>query len=114
MAKKLQLRQELNNIREKDMLVTNYTTKIKEICDALGSIKVTMDEDEIVQICLGDLTQWYGQICTTICTREKPLSFFNLQLMLMVEENHASGSKTSQSDNCMLYMEADRPHGRGG
>ena len=32
--------------------------------------------------------------------------------MLMVEDNHTSGSRTSQSDNRMLYMEADRPHGR--
>ena len=67
-------------------MVTDYTTKIEEICDALGSIKVTMDEDEMVQICFGDLTQWYRQICTTICTQEKPLSFFNLQSMLLVEK----------------------------
>ena len=29
------------------MSVTDYT-KIKEICDALGSINVTVDEDEIM------------------------------------------------------------------
>ena len=50
MAQKLQLRQELNNIREWDMSVTNYTTKIKEICNALGSINMTVDEDEMIQI----------------------------------------------------------------
>ena len=54
-TRKLQLRQELNNIRQRDMLVTDYTTKIKEICDALGSINVTFDEDEMVQICLDGL-----------------------------------------------------------
>ena len=46
----LQLIQELNNIRQGGMLVADYTTKIKEICDALGSISVTEDEDEMVQI----------------------------------------------------------------
>ena len=35
--------------------MTDYTTKIKEICDALGSISVTVDEDEMVQIYLGGL-----------------------------------------------------------
>ena len=30
------------------MTVTNYTTKIKEIYDALGSINVTVDEDKMV------------------------------------------------------------------
>ena len=29
--------------------------------------------------------------------------------MLMVEENHVSGSRTTQSDNQMLYTEADSP-----
>ena len=37
------------------MSVTNYTTKIKEICNALESINVTVDEDEMVHICLGSL-----------------------------------------------------------
>ena len=67
------------------MSVTDYTTKIKEICDALGSINVTVDEDEMVHIYLGDLAQRYGPILTAICTREKPPSFFDLQSMLMVE-----------------------------
>ena len=55
-ACRLQLRQELNNIPQKDMSVTDYTTKIKEIYDALGSINVTVDEDEMVQICLRGLS----------------------------------------------------------
>ena len=39
MPRKLQLRQEVN-IQQRDMTVTDYTTKIKEICDELGSINV--------------------------------------------------------------------------
>ena len=57
-------------------------------CDALGSINVVVDEDEMVQICLGGLAQRYGPIRMAICTREKPPSFFDLQSMLMVQENH--------------------------
>ena len=96
------------------MSVTDYTTKINEICNVLGSINVTVDKDEMVQICLSGLAQRYGPIQTVIYTQEKPPSFFNLQSMLMVEENHASGSRTTQSDNQMLYIEADRPCGHGG
>ena len=92
------------------MLVTDYTTKIKEICDTLGSINVMVDEDEMVQICLGGLAQRYGPIRTTVCTREKPPSFVDLQSMMMVEGNHVSGSKTTQLDSRM-YTETDRPMG---
>ena len=37
------------------MSVIDYITKMKEICDALGSINVMVDKDEMVQICLGGL-----------------------------------------------------------
>ena len=87
--------------------MTNYTTKIKEICDVLKSINVMVDEDEIVQICLGGLAQRYVPIQIAICTRDKPSSFFELQSMLMVEENHVSGLKTTQPNSRMLYMEAN-------
>ena len=30
------------------MSVTDYNTKMKEICDALGSINVMVDKDEMV------------------------------------------------------------------
>ena len=96
------------------MSVIDYNTKIKEICDALGSINVMVDEDEMVQICLGGLAQTYGPIRKAICTQEKSSLFFNLQSMLMVEENHASGSRTTQSGSRMLYTEADWPCGHGG
>ena len=41
-TQKLQLWEKLTNIWQRDMSVTDYT-KIKEICDALGSINMTMD-----------------------------------------------------------------------
>ena len=37
------------------MSITDYTIKIKEIYDAFWSINVMVDEDEMVQFCLGDL-----------------------------------------------------------
>ena len=60
------------------MLVTDYTTKIKEICDLLGSMNVSVDENKMVQMWLGALAERYGQIWTAICTREKSLSFLKL------------------------------------
>ena len=89
-------------------MVNNYTTKIKEICDVLGSINVIVGKDKMVQIFLGVLTQRYEPIRMTICTGEKPSTFFDLQSMLMVEENHAGASRSTHSNSLMLYTEADR------
>ena len=41
-------------------------------------------------------------------------SFFDLQSMLLVEENHAGASTSTHTDNRMLYTEGDRPRGCGG
>ena len=35
------------------MSITCYTLKIKELCDSLGSININVEDDEMVQICLG-------------------------------------------------------------
>ena len=93
--------------------MNDYTMKIKEICDALGSINLMGDEDEMVQICLSCPAQRYKPIRMAICTREKPPSFFYLQSMLMDEENHVCESRSTQPDNRMLCTEADRPRGHG-
>ena len=65
-ARKLKLRQELNDIQQRDVSIGNYTLKIKELCDSFGSINVHIDDDEMVQICLGDLAPQFGAIRSTI------------------------------------------------
>ena len=66
-ARKLQLRQELNNMRQKEMSVTDYTAKIKSICDSLGSMNVNIDNDEMVQICLSGIAPRFGAMRESSC-----------------------------------------------
>ena len=84
------------------MSVSGYTIKMKSICDSLDSININVDEDEMVQVCLGNLTQRFDPIRTTILARENPPSFFNLQSMLLVEENHVR-SKSKMSEGQMFF-----------
>ena len=67
------------------MSVSYYTTKIKSICDSLGSINVNIDDDQMVQICLGGLAPRFGAMRTAVLAREKSTSFFELQSMLFVK-----------------------------
>ena len=62
------------------MAIGNYTLKIKELCDSLGSINVNIDDDEMVQICLGGLAPLFDAIRSTIFVRQNPLSFFDLRV----------------------------------
>ena len=61
-----------------DMSIDNYTLKIKDLCDSLRSINVSIDNDEMVQICLGGLTPRFSAIRSAIFAREKSPSFFDL------------------------------------
>jgi hypothetical protein len=93
--------------------VADYTLKINEICDSLASIDVNIDESEKVQICLGGLASKFGAFRTAVCTREATPSFFDLQSMLLVEENHVGAAATgAHTDSKMLYVEGERPRGR--
>ena len=94
--------------------VADYTSKIKDICDSLPSIEVNIEERETVQVCLGGLAPKFGAFRTVVSTRENTPSFFDLQSMLLVEENHACASTSTHTDNKMLYTEGDRPRGCGG
>ena len=69
------------------MSITSYTLKIKELCDSLDSIRINVDDDEMVQVCLDGITPRFGAMRTAILAKEKPPSF-DLQSMLLVEENH--------------------------
>ena len=113
-TRKLQLRQEFSNVRQRDMSVANYTSKIKDIYVSLASIDVNFEEGEMVQIYIGELVLKFGALRAAVCTRENISSFFDLQSMLFVEENHAGASTSTHADNKMLYMEGDRPRARGG
>ena len=74
--RKLQLRQELSNLRQRDLSVADYTSKIKDICDSLASIEVNIKEREMVQVCFGGLASKFEAFRTDVCTRENTSSFF--------------------------------------
>ena len=85
-ARKLQLPQELNSIQQRDISITSYTLKIMELCDALESFDVVIDDSEMVQICPGSLAPRFNTMRTAILARENTPSFFDLQSILLVEE----------------------------
>ena len=84
------------------MSVTSYTLKINELCVTLGSINVSIDDEEMVQICLDGLVQRFNTIRSAIIARENPPSFFDLQSILLVEENLVR-SRSNAPDGQMLY-----------
>ncbi|MCO5548807.1 hypothetical protein L7F22_002269 [Adiantum nelumboides] len=67
-ARKRQLKNKLNTIKKGDLLVNDYTLKIKALCESLSSIGVTVDDDDKVEACFGGLGNAYKQFKTNIRT----------------------------------------------
>ena len=65
-------------MRQCDITVADYTSKIKDISDYLASIGVNIEEGEMVQICLGGLASKFGAFRTVVCRMENTPSFFDL------------------------------------
>ena len=63
-ARKLQLRQEVSNLRQRNLSMADYTSKIKDICNSLASIDVNVEEGDMVQICVQGLTSKFGAFRT--------------------------------------------------
>ena len=116
-ARKLQLKSELNNIKCNNMSINDYSLKIKSIVEALGSIKVTIDDDDLVGACLDGLGDQYKQFRTSINTRENIPCFTDLISMLILEEKNmgldTSSSQSKNSSEQVFYLNSGRGRGRG-
>lgn len=81
-AQKIQLKNELHTIKQKNMFVNDYALNIKSICEALASINVTMDDDNKVDVCIRGLRPQYRSFATSIQTRERKI-FLALQIWFL-------------------------------
>ena len=93
-------------MQERDMSITGYTLRIMGLCDALGLINVVIDDEEMVQLCLGGLAPRFSSIRSSILARENTPSLLDLQSILLVEENHVR-QRSNAPEGQMLYNQSD-------
>ena len=99
------------------MSITSYTLKIKDLCDSLNSICVNVEDG------LSGLTPWFNTMTTIVLDGGKPPSFFDLQSMLLVEENQQfEQGAMPRKATCSIHIrmkeedvvEQEAEQGRGG
>ena len=95
-ASKIFLKNEMHTVEKKYMSISDYTMKIKNICESLASIGVTVEIEDKVEVCLYGLTPEYKQLRTLIQTRESIPTFNDLASLLIVEEKNSL-------ENILLY-----------
>jgi len=62
----MQFKQELHNLQKNKMNINDYSIKVKNLVNALASIKAPVDDEDLVVVTLNGLGKNYSQFRTSI------------------------------------------------
>ena len=97
-VRKLQLKTELNTVKRGNLCINDYALKITGIVEALGSIGVIVEDDDIVCAMMEGLGDAYSNFKSSMNTRDDVPGFKKLTSMLIYEEKNL-GLAPSSSQN---------------
>ncbi len=111
----MQLKQELHNLQKNKMNINDYSTKVKNLADALTSIGAPIDDEDLVAVTLNGLGKDYSQFRTSIAVRKTFPNFQDLITLLISEEMRIVGtSSNGGSQENAFYSNTNRGKSRGG
>jgi hypothetical protein len=114
-ACKMQLKQELHNLKKNKMNINDYSTEVKNLIDVLASIGTLIDDEDLVAVTLNGLGKNYSQFYISIIVRETFPDFQDLITLLINEEMRIVGiSSNGGSQGNFFYSNINRVRGRGG
>jgi len=91
-ACKMQLKQELHNLQKNKMNINDYSTKVKNLADALTSIGAPVD---LVAVTLNGLGKYYSEFRTSIVVRETFPNFQDLITLFISEKMRIVGTSSN-------------------
>ncbi len=99
------------------MSINEYSLNFKGIVESLASINVSVDDDDLVSVCLNGLGKEYKPFKTSITVKENVPNFQDLVSMLIVEEKTLNEDCFTQNKNNVeqhaFYSNIGRGRGRG-
>ena len=114
LARKMQLKQELSNVKKGNLSINDYVLKVRNIVEKLGSIGVAVEDEDMVLVVLNGLGKDYTSFQTSIGVRETFPSFNDLVAMLISEELRiGADSSSSKNEEQAFYSNRSRGRGRG-
>jgi hypothetical protein len=114
-ARKMQLKKELHNLQKNKMNVNDYSTKVKNLTEALASIRVAIDDENLVAVTLNGFGKYYSQFRISTIVQETFLNFQDLITLLISEEMKiVSTSSNGGSQESAFYSNSNKGKGRGG
>jgi hypothetical protein len=96
------------------MNISDYSTKVKNLADALASIGAPVDDEDLVAVTLNGLGKDYSQFRTSIAVRKTFLNFQDLITLFISEKMRVVGtSSNGRSQESVFYSNFNQGRGRG-
>jgi hypothetical protein len=96
------------------MNISDYSTKVKNLANALACIGAPVDDEDLMAVTLNGLGKEYSQFRTSIAIRETFPNFQDLTTLLISEEMRVvDTSSNGGSQESAFYSNSNRGRGRG-
>ncbi len=113
-TRKMQLKQKLHNLQKNKINISDYSTKMKNLADALASIGAPVDDEDLVAVTLNGLGKEYNQFRISIALQKTFLDFQDIITLLITEEMRVVGtSSNGGSQESAFYSNSNRGKGKG-
>uniref|UniRef100_A0A2N9H369 CCHC-type domain-containing protein n=1 Tax=Fagus sylvatica TaxID=28930 RepID=A0A2N9H369_FAGSY len=113
-ANVLNLKIELHNLKKGGESISSYLQKVKNTRDKLVAVGILIDNEELLHIILKGLPREYGPFCSAIRTRNEPISFEEIMVLLQTEELSLVECSDSAKDLQAMALFASAAPSRGG
>uniref|UniRef100_A0A2N9F281 CCHC-type domain-containing protein n=1 Tax=Fagus sylvatica TaxID=28930 RepID=A0A2N9F281_FAGSY len=113
-ANVLNLKIELHNLKKGTESVSLYLQKVKNTRDKLVAVGILIDNEELLHIILKGLPREYSPFCSAIRTRNEPVSFEEIMVLLQTEEqsiSDVSDSVKRQRAETTIHIEVEEEAG---
>jgi|UniRef100_A0A2N9HAG4 hypothetical protein len=111
-ANVLNLKIELHNLKKGNESISSYLPKVKNTRDKLITIGTLIDNEELLHIILKELPREYGPFRFAIKTRNEPVTFEGIMVLLQTEEHSISKFFYFGKDLHPMAMFASAPNNR--
>jgi hypothetical protein len=85
------------------MNINDYSTKVKNLADALASIRALVHDEDLMAVTLNGLGKDYSQFHTSIAIRETFPNFQDLITVLISEEMRIVGTSSNEGSQESVF-----------
>uniref|UniRef100_A0A2N9FVX0 Uncharacterized protein n=1 Tax=Fagus sylvatica TaxID=28930 RepID=A0A2N9FVX0_FAGSY len=104
----LNLKKQLHDVKKNTDTVTQYLQRIKESRDKLAAVGTVVDDEDLLHIVLKGLPSEYESFSTAMLTKSDPVSFEELHVLMITQEELLKSSQENSKENSIMAMAANK------